>query len=110
MAKATYVQPGNNLDYINNGSAAIEAGDVIALGTTRVGVAGCDIAVGEVGSVIVKGVFEFPKTGTAAIALGAAVYFDGTGITNADSGNTPAGYAVAAAEASSETILVKLLG
>ena len=27
--KATYIQPGGNLDYRNNGNAAIEAGDVV---------------------------------------------------------------------------------
>ena len=44
--KATYIQPGGNLDYRNNGNAAIEAGDVVVLGN-RAGIAGTPIPVGE---------------------------------------------------------------
>lgn len=108
MSKATYWQRGESLDYTNNGTAVIEANTIISLGT-RIGVAGTDINPGEKGSVHVTGVWEIAKTGTAAIELGAAVYFDGTGITNDDS-KTPVGYAVAAAGADDAVILVKLQG
>ena len=108
MAKATYWQRGESLDYKNNESTVIEANSIIDLGT-RIGVAGTDINPDEVGSVHVTGVYEIEKTGTGEIAMGAAVYYDGTGITS-DTSGTPAGYAAAAAEADATVILVKLLG
>lgn len=106
--KATYWQRGESLDYVNKTNAVIEANTIISLGT-RIGVAGTDINPNEKGSVHVTGVYEINKTGTGAIEMGAAVYFDGTGITTDNSG-TPAGYAAAAAEANATVILVKLLG
>ena len=108
MSKAAYWQRGESLDYINSGDAVIEANTIIDLGT-RIGVAGTDINPGDKGSLHVTGVYEIQKTGADAIAMGAAVYFDGTGITAA-TGGTPAGYAAAAAEAAGTVILVKLLG
>lgn len=108
MSKAAYWQRGESLDYVNNTDAVIEANTIISLGT-RIGVAGTDINPREKGSVHVTGVYEINKTGTGEIAMGAAVYFDGTGITT-DTSGTPAGYAAAAAEADATVILVKLLG
>ena len=108
MAKASYWQRGESLDYKNATSEIIEANTIIDL-TTRIGIAGTTINPNEVGSVHVCGVYEIPKTATGEIAMGAAVYFDGTGINTTTSG-TPAGYAAAAAAASDETVLVKLLG
>ena len=108
MSKAAYWQRGESLDYVNNGTAVIEANTIISFGT-RIGVAGTDINPGEKGSVHVTGVYEIKKTGTAKIEMGAAVYYDGTGITAENSG-TPAGYAAATAEADATVILVKLLG
>lgn len=108
MSKAAYWQRGESLDYKNTGAEVIEANTIVALGT-RIGVIGTDINPGETGSIHVTGVYEIQKTSDAAIAMGAAVYFDGTGITAA-TGGTPAGYAAAAAEAADTVILVKLLG
>lgn len=107
---ATYVQNGSAIDYVNSGSSKISAGDAVSL-TTRIGVAGCDIDVGAVGTLHMDGVFDMPK-GSAAIALGAAVYLDATSnvITATATSNTPAGYAVAAAAAADTTVRVKLLG
>ena len=107
MAKATYWQRGESLDYVNSGDTVIEANTIVALGT-RIGVVGTDINPKERGSIHVTGVYEIAKTG-GEIAMGAAVYFDGTGITTATSG-TPAGYAAAAAAADDAVVLVKLLG
>ena len=109
MAKATYWERGETLDYLNETTAVIEANTVIAL-SGRIGVAGTSINPGEKGSLHVTGVYEIAKTGTEAIAMGATVYFDGNGITNAESGNTLAGYAAQAAAASDTVILVKLQG
>jgi predicted RecA/RadA family phage recombinase len=105
---AEYWQRGESLDYTNAGSAAIEAGDVIVLGT-KIGVAGCDIAVGAVGSVHVEGVFRFAKA-TGAVTIGAAVYWDATNenITTTSTSNTLAGYAAAAAASADTTVLVKI--
>ena len=107
MASAVFWQRGEALDYLNSGSTTIEATTIVLYGS-RIGVIGCDIAPGEVGSLHVAGVFRMPKTGTSAIAAGTDVYWDGDGITNASSGNTKAGFAAQAAEASATEILVSI--
>ena len=115
MSKAAYWQRGEALDYVNSGTTKIEANTVIVLGGV-ISVAGMETAPGETGTVHVTGVFEMPKTGTAAISMGQKVYFDGNGITNAaDDGATTnkteytlAGYAAAAAAAADQNILVKI--
>ena len=109
MAKAVYVQIGENLDYPNATESTIAAGELVKM-ETRVGVAASEILPGEVGAVCTTGVFRMPKTGTEEVKMGALVYFDGTGITNTAEKNTPAGYAAAAAAAADTEILVKLLG
>lgn len=105
---ADYFQRGESLDYTNGTNAKIEAGDVVVFGT-KIGVAGCDIAPGAVGSIHVEGVFAFAKA-TGAITAGAAVYWDATNakITTTSTDNTPAGYAVAAAASADATVLVKI--
>lgn len=108
MSKAVFWQRGEALDYTNKGVSVIEANTVIDL-STRIGVAGTDIAPGQTGSLHVTGIYEIKKTGTKEIALGAAVYFDGTGITD-DTSGTPAGYAAADTGADDTVILVKLQG
>ena len=116
MTSATYLQRGEALDYINSTNDTIPAGVVVEIGS-RIGVTGTDILPGRVGSLHVCGVFEFAKTGSAAIPMGTPVYFDGDGITaEADDGEddptayTPAGYAAASAAATDATILVKING
>lgn len=107
MAKASFWQRGESLDYKNGTDAVIEANTVIDL-TTRIGIVGTSINPGEVGSLHVVGVYELPKTATAEVAMGTAVNFDGNGITT--EAGTPAGYAAATSAADDATILVKLLG
>lgn len=109
MSKAAYWQRGESLDYVNDTTAVIEANTIIPI-EGRIGVAGTSINPGEKGSLHVTGVYEIAKTGTAEIKMGAAVYYDGTGITDAESGNTPAGYAAQKAAADDTVILVKLVG
>ena len=72
--KAEYYQKGITIDYKNTSGATIAANTIVALGTTRCGVAGTDIPNNSVGAVFVEGVWIVPSTGT--IALGAAVYYD----------------------------------
>lgn len=109
MAKATYWQRGETIDYKNATEATIPANTVISLGT-RIGVAGTDIAVGEVGSLHVVGVFAFDKTESEKITAGEGVYFDAeTGkITKTGEGKVPAGYAVAEAAEADATVLVQI--
>ena len=109
MAKATFWQRGETLDYKNGTNAVIEENTIIAIGI-RVGITGTYINPGETGSLHVCGVYEMPKTAGEEIELGAAVYFDGTAITATAGSNTPAGYAAATAVAAEEVVLVKLLG
>ena len=116
--KAEYLQRGEALDYTNATENTIPAGAIVTI-ATRLGVAGCDISPGKTGSLHVCGVFKVKKTGTAAVAMGTTVYFDGTGLTDAaDNGKTstekveytPAGYAAAPAAAGDTAILVQING
>lgn len=78
----------------------------------RIGITGGEIKPGELGSLHMLGVYRLPKTGTDAIEMGTAVYFDGAGVTAtaAEGTTTPAGYAAAQSEAIDKFVLVKLLG
>lgn len=106
--KAEYYQKGITIDYKNTSGATIAANTIVALGTTRCGVAGTDIPNNSVGAVFVEGVWIVPSTGT--IALGAAVYYDASAekATATATSNVPLGWAVAAAE--NDTVKIKLLG
>ena len=113
---ARYVQKGSTIDYKNGGTAAIAAGDIVNL-TSRIGVAGGNIAVGAVGAVAVSGVYAMPKA-SGAVTLGAVLYFDpeadkittaaSTGESSSKKDNVPAGWAVAAAGESDAEVLVKI--
>ena len=108
--KARYWEKGVKIDYKNSGSAAIEAGTVVTIGS-RIGVAGADIAVGATGSVILDGVFVMPKA-TGAVTLGQELYFDASAgnvtTTKAASGALYAGIAVDAAGSSDAEVLVRI--
>lgn len=106
--RAEFYQKGISVDYKNTSGATIAANTIVALGTTRCGVAGTDIPNNSVGSVFVEGVWIVPSTGT--IALGAAVYYDASAekATATATSNVPLGWAVAAAE--NDTVKIKLLG
>lgn len=106
--RAEFYQKGISIDYKNTSGATIAANTVVALGTTRCGVAGTDIPNNSVGAVFVDGVWIVPSTGT--IALGAAVYYDASAekATATATSNVPLGWAVAAAE--NDTVKIKLLG
>lgn len=106
--KVEFYQKGVSIDYKNTSGATIAANTVVALGTTRCGVAGTDIPNNSVGAIFVEGVWIVPSTGT--IGLGAAVYYDASAekATATATSNVPLGWAVAAAE--NDTVKVKLLG
>ena len=106
--KAIYKQKGESLDYTNNGTETIEAGDVVVM-EKHIGVAGCPIKVGETGSVHVVGVFEIPcKALTSPLKVGQDVYFkltEGVTITSTD---TPLGYVVKVSETGATSVLVRI--
>lgn len=125
--KAVYVQKGDNLDYRNTGNALIEAGSVVVLGS-RIGIAGTDILPGELGSLVMDGVYKLPKAAGEVIAAGTDVFYTEEGITAAPGGagadagtgeddaqagdtfSTAAGYAVVDAAADAAYVKVKLPG
>ncbi|MCD8204506.1 MAG: DUF2190 family protein [Coprobacillus sp.] len=116
MSKASFWQRGEAIDYVNTTDDVIEAGEVIMIGS-HAGVAGMDIAPGETGSLMVEGVYAFPK-GSDEIEAGADISWDGSEASAASSGDgdeggsssSAIGYAVEAAAASDTTVKVKLLG
>ena len=75
---AEYIQRGESLDYRNSTEELIPAGAIVDL-KTRIGVAGMDIAPGELGSIHVMGVFAIPKDTSTEVKLGAALYYDSEG-------------------------------
>lgn len=100
MAKASYLQKGERLDFINSTATDIEAGDILAFGEKRIVVAACPIAVGLKGAVSAEGIFNVPKDTSTAIECGAVVFFDAKkGLVSTDSTGIPAGIAVYAAAA-----------
>lgn len=108
--KATYIQPGDTLDYTNPTERTIEAGTVVVFGT-KAAVAAADIPAGEIGAVTLIGAWEIPKD-TSAITAGAAVYYDAENdkATTTASGNTTVGTAIADAGADATTVIVRLNG
>jgi len=103
---ARYVQKGESIDY--RPSAAVAAGDVVALGNL-IGIARLDIAADTLGSLAVVGVFDVAKA-AGAIAAGAAVYWDAANhaATTTAAGNPYLGKAVLAAESADELARVLL--
>lgn len=107
--KAKYCHKGEALDYVNRTEEKITAGDVLTM-SGRIGVAGTDIAPGELGSVHVSGVYEFTKKDNAAMVVGTVVYLAPDGITTTKTDNTLAGYVAAESPAESGSVWVKING
>lgn len=74
MAKASYMQKGDVIDYTNAAETAVEYHDVLVIGSL-VGVAEEPITKGSTGSVAIVGVFNLP-TDAPDITAGAPVYWD----------------------------------
>ena len=108
MAK-NYVQEGDVFDYANASGSTIISGTPVLIGA-RLGVALADIANGATGSVQVEGVFTIAKLGTDNVAAGALLYWDNTNkrLTATASGNTLAGFAVAAAGSGVASVNIKI--
>jgi len=93
MAQARYVQRGETIDFINNTSADITAGEVITL-TNRIGVAATAIPVGTKGAINVMGVYDLPALTTEALTMGQPVYFKDGKVQATEADATPAGWIV----------------
>lgn len=112
----SYIQPGDNLNYVNATETVIAAGSLVVMGEVT-GVAATTIEPSETGVIATRGVFEFEKDGTD-ITAGAAVYYDTENekaTANADNGLSGGskkyhkiGLAAAAAETSSGTVAIKI--
>lgn len=74
MAKASYVQKGDTIDYMNATETAVEYHDIVVIGSL-VGVAQEPITKGNTGSVSIEGVYALP-TDAGDIAAGDPVYWD----------------------------------
>ena len=111
VSKAAYWQRGETIDFKNETSAVIEENTVVLIGN-RIGITGMRIDPGEMGDLHVTGVFEFPKKTGEEVSLGSDVYFNQEEgyMTGTADGNTKAGFAAAAADADSVTVLVKING
>lgn len=73
---ATFIHDGNSIDYTP--SAAVAAGDVVVQGDL-IGVARTPIAANALGSLAVRGVFEFAKANPdATLTAGVLAYWDDT--------------------------------
>ena len=105
----TFIHEGDAIDYTPG--SAVAAGDVIVQGVL-VGVAKSAIEANVLGSLSVKGVFDFAKgVGSSdAISAGAKVYWDANNevMTTTSGGNTYAGKATLAATAAATTVRVRL--
>ena len=115
--KANRVQQGNSIDHTPN--AAVAAGDVVVI-TNIVGIAARDIAANALGSIEVQGIFDVDHAADV-IAAGGAVYWDADGnpvsgtagsgaATATANGNTFMGWALAAVDADTAKVRVKLFG
>lgn len=103
---AIFYQTGDVIDY--TAAEALSFGDVVDL-STRIGVAGADIARDTVGPVQVTGVYRIPKA-SGAVTVGQALYWakSAKNLTTTADSNTPAGWAVAPAGSEDPDVLVKI--
>ena len=103
---AIFYQTGDVIDY--TAAEALSFGDVVDL-STRIGVAGADIAKDAAGPVQVTGVYRIPKA-TGAVTVGQALYWakSAKNLTTTADSNTPAGWAVAPAASEDPDVLVKI--
>lgn len=105
--KAGYVQKGESLNFKNNTKDKIEVGDVVTIGK-RIGIAGTDIAPGDVGSLYMEGVYSFDKKDKTAMVAGTEVYLAAEGITETAESNARAGFVVEDSPAEVTSVLVKI--
>jgi predicted RecA/RadA family phage recombinase len=103
-----FVKKGEVIDFLNNTGAAIASGDFVIIGSLA-GFAQTNIAIGEVGAVLLKGVFTAAKA-AGAITVGAKLYWvtADKNLSTTASGNTLVGVAHAAALTGDATVALQL--
>jgi len=109
MAKGTYIQKGEIIDYVNNGASNIAYNDVVPM-ISRIGVAAENIPVGGIGGVRTEGIYELPAVNDAAFSVGDQLYWDATNgkLTKESSDTVPAGWCVEAKETTGVVAKVKI--
>lgn len=104
-----YQQDGNTITIENTSTDIIRSGEPIAIGDIVV-VAIVDIPLGSIGTAMARGVVVLPKLPTDNIAQGAAVSLKDGLIQLDDTDATAAGIAWEAAEATTDSVAVRLNG
>lgn len=109
MATARLLQNAGVYDWTNGGSTALPSGTIVVNGSL-VGVLVRETEAGKLGAVQMEGIFEFPIGSDTTASLGAKAYWDATNsvIVTTASGNTFAGYFVAASVAGETTCKIML--
>jgi predicted RecA/RadA family phage recombinase len=107
MPQATFIQDGKYIDHTPAG--ALASGDVVVQGDL-VGVTVRPLAVGELGSLAVDGVFDFNKNTGVAFTVGQILYWDDTNnvVTATATGNKQIGKVVRAAATTDTSVRVRL--
>jgi predicted RecA/RadA family phage recombinase len=107
MPQATFIQDGKYIDHTPAG--ALASGDVVVQGDL-VGVTVRPLAVGELGSLAVDGVFDFNKNTGVAFTVGTILYWDDTNnvVTATATGNKQIGKVVRAAATTDTTVRMRL--
>ncbi len=107
MPQATFVHAGDLIDF--TAAAAVAVGDVIVQGDL-VGIVDRGLAIGEQGSLVVKGVLDFAKLTNVAYTVGTILYWDDTNnvVTTTATGNKVIGKVVRAAATTDPTVRIRM--
>lgn len=107
MPQATFVQDGRMIDHTPVG--ALASGDVVVQGDL-IGVTVRPLAAGELGSLVVDGIFDFAKNTGVAYTVGQILYWDDTNnvVTTTATGNKQLGKVVRAAATTDTSVRVRL--
>ena len=111
-ANAVFRQDGESIDYTP--STDVNAGDVVVMNSSLVGVAKTEIPADEQGSIALEGVYrvdaESSSSASAAYGIGVTLYFDATEdrVTTDSGDGVECGVALESAPDSDDRILVKL--
>lgn len=100
------VQRGDVIDHTPD--AAIAAGEVVVLSEYLIGVAVLAIPAGKLGSLVIEGIVDVPKVGSAFSVGDMAYYDEADEEVNTDSANPFLGKVVEDAASGDATVKVKL--
>ena len=102
-----FIACGEVVDYTNTTGSTIASGSLVVFGAGA-GVALVTIEAGDVGSVMMEGIFELPKTASLAIAQGDQVYYN-TSTKRVTKTNTDTKIGIASESALSADAVVRVL-